>query len=427
MKIAILTTFTKFFPGYSLTGIVKDKATMLAKYGHEVHLFVNERYNGESFSDDVILEKKIPFAHLKDYKAISEVSAEHKLVVNNMKMMLLKECAAFDIIMTEDFIFQGWNLPYALGIIEATPQMEKPRWMHWVHSVPTGGRDYWDIKLYGNKHKVIYPNQTDKILVYEMFKGNINSIRIIPHIKDVRTWDDFHPEANNIIDWAPQLMTADIVQVYPCSVDRLEHKGLSEVIKIFSYLKKATRTVCLFVATQWATGQKQWDAVDEYRKLAGEYGLIPGKDIIFSSDYKPTAARGKPLYGVAIPREVLKDLMKLSNLFVFPTQEETFGLVWPEICLSGSPLLVLNKSLNMMAEVSGMNALFFDFGSFHNKVNRPLEEQDRWLAAVTYAILGTMSLDHSIRSRTWVRQKYNYDYLYQHYYGPIMAESKSWI
>ncbi len=424
MKVGILTTFSKFYPGYSLTGIVKDQATMLSRYGHEVHLFVNERYSGEDFPAKVTLEKKIPFTHLKDYKSVSEVIPEHTLIKNNTKMMLIKELHDYDIIFTHDFVFQGWNLPYAIAIMEAAKELEKPRWMHWVHSVPTIFSDWWDINLYGKKHKIIYPNQTDKVRVCEQFRGVVDDVRVIPHIKDIRTWMDFTNETKEIIDWAPRLMSSDIVGIYPCSVDRLEAKGLSKVIRIFNFIHQSMKSVCLLVVTQWATGQKQFDIISNYKKEALQLGLIVGRDIVFSADYKIT--NNRPKYGVGLPKEILRELMMLGNLFIMPTREETFGLVIPEISLSGSPLLVLNKSLSMMNEVAGLNGLFFDFGSFHNTVNRPMEERDRFLGAVATIILGRMQQDESIQARTFMRKRYNYDYIYHNYYSPIMNESRNW-
>jgi len=425
MKVAILTNFTEFYPAYSLTGIVKDQVVMLSRYGHEVHLFVNDHYNGESFPGNVQLEKKIPFAHLTDYKSLNDLSPEHKMTANATKVVLVKELQDYDIIFTHDFIFTGWNLPYAIGVKEANKELEKPRWLNWVHSVPSALSDWWNINAYGKKHKIIYPNRTDKIQVCEQFRGKVDDVRVIPHVKDIRSWMDFNEETNNIIDFAPQLMTADIVSIYPCSVDRLQAKGLSSVIRIINYLKRSMKSVCLLVATQWTTTQKQFDIIDKYKKEAAQLNLIIGRDIIFSSDYQ--VKNNKPKYGVGVPKEVLRELMMLGNLFIMPTVEETFGLVIPEIVLSGSPLIVLNKSLAMMAEVSGLNGLFFDFGAFNNTVNRPPEEEDKFLAAVAMVILGRILQDDSIMAKTFMRKHYNYDYIYHNYYAPIMAESKFWL
>ena len=80
-KIALLSNMMEFNPGYSLTGIIKDQARMLQEYGHEVHLFVNSAYHGESFSENVILHKSVPFAHLKDYHRRAQITEEHKEIV----------------------------------------------------------------------------------------------------------------------------------------------------------------------------------------------------------------------------------------------------------------------------------------------------------------------------------------------------------
>jgi glycosyltransferase involved in cell wall biosynthesis len=419
MKIALMTNFQEFTPGYSLTGIVKDQAEMLAKYGHEVHLFVNDQYNGEKFSDDVILEKKIPFSHLKDYRTIKDLTPDHKMLINTTAEILRRELADYDFAYTHDFVFTGWNLPYGMACKEASPDLPNLRWLHWIHSVPSAGSDWWDIKSFGPHHRLVFPNATDRIRVAEQYKGMMDDVRIIPHIKDIRTWFDFSEETRKFIDHYPAVLNADIVQVYPASVDRLEAKRVREVILIFSKLKTMGVSVCLVIANQWATGTQQKQDVEKYKKIAARNGLINGEEFIFTSDFEA------PKYDVGIPKHMVRELLQCSNLFIFPTREESFGLVVPEAALSGGVLLVLNSSLPAQLEISGHTALYFTFGSFCNEVKH--ENEESFLRDVGIIILGRMQQDESILAKTFVRQHYNMDYLYHRVYAPIMAEASLWV
>ena len=424
MKIAILTNFMEFNPGYSLTGIVKDQAIMFIKYGHEVHLYVNEQYHGIEGEKEINhpqfqLCKKIPFAHLKDYSSKDQLLRDHTDTIERTSQLIVTEMQDYDAILTHDFVFTGWNMPYALGIQKASSFISKPAWLHWIHSVPTVNSDWWNISDYGKKHKLVFPNKTDARRVAEQFNGWDRDVVTIPHIKDLRTWFDFSKETVQFINDFPKVMQSQIVQIFPASVDRLTAKRVKEVIVLFSRFKKRGKSVCLVIANQWATQRQQKEQVDKYLIEASSYGLEPMSEVIFTSEWR------QPKYDQGIPKNMVRELFQCSNLFVFPTKEESFGLVVPEAALSGGCLLVLNKSLQQQIEISGGDAVYVDFGSFHNNFE-PVGGWGKYLDDVASIILNKMDDNESVLTKTFARLTYNIDNLYWNFYEPIIKGSMTW-
>lgn len=430
MKIAILTNMMEMNPGYSLTGIIQDQIRMLVTHGHEVHLFVNEQFHGKgNFSampeedlekygitdDNFKIRKLIPFAHLIDYDTVTKLSPDHKKTVEKTRNMLKEELKDFEIAFTHDFIFTGWFMPYGLACKEVSRFLET-RWMHWIHSVPSSMRDWWDIRGYGPKHRIIFPNNTTRQQVVEQFRGWPDHMRRIHHIKDPRSWFNFDKETVEFIKKYPAVMHSNIVCVYPASVDRLHAKRVDKVIRIMAEIKNRMKTACLVIANQWATTRKHKQNIGNYKAIASKFGMEPDIDMIFTSDF------GKQ-YEVGLPQYMIRNLFLLSNVFFFPTKEESFGLVLPEAGLSGC-IPVTNKSLAMMMEVSGGHSLAFDFGSHHMEFQH--QNEDAYLRDIAAIVISRFTQDESIRMKTFVRTRYNWDHLYNTQYLPIMKESKEW-
>ena len=421
MNIAILTNFQDFNPGYSLTGIVHDQVTMLTRYGHTVHLFTCEQYNPQydiPLPEGVTVHHAVPFGHLKDYNTLTALEEPGKVLAKKTEEFLVTHLTLnkIDIVFTHDWIFTGWNLPYSIGIRLASKQVPDVRWLHWIHSVPSVLYDWWTIRSYGPKHKIIFPNEVDRLRVAEQFRGEVEDVRVIPHIKDLRTWYDFDEETCRFINDYPAVMQADFVQIYPASTDRLTAKRVDIVAQIFGQLKGRGFKVCLVVANQWATGRQRKEDVENFYKFANKCGLKRDVDFIFTSEWDEKYATG-------IPRVMLRELTLCSNLFIFPTREESFGLVGPEAAHAGA-FLVLNKNLEMMKDVFGGNGMYADFGSFTH--DQKYENALKYYYDIGSIIIGRCWQSEAFRTKTWCRQMLNSDYLYIYKYEPVMEESKLW-
>jgi hypothetical protein len=172
------------------------------------------------------------------------------------------------------------------------------------------------------------------------------------------------------------------------------------------------------IAAQWATGRTQKQNIDHYKSIATQVGLVPDVDFIFTSDFE------SPKFDVGIPKRFLRELMLCANVFIFPTREESFGLIFPEVCLSSAVIPLANKSLRMLGEVAGNNGLFFDFGSFHHSVTN--KNTARYFSDMAGLILGRMEQNESVKIKTYMRQTYNYDNLYYREYEPLFSETRTW-
>ena len=424
MNIAILTNFQDFNPGYSLTGIVLDQARMLIRKGDTVHLFVSERFNKESIefvkqfpeflSEKLHIHTVVPFGHLIDYSTMINWTEDHKTLSARVASVLSKSFleAKIEVAFTHDWIFTGWNLPYAGGIRYLSLLQPEIGWLHWVHSVPSVMRDWWTLDSYGPSHYIVFPNKTEAKRVAEQFRVDQSRVLPIPHIKDIRSWYEVCPEVWEFVDNHPNFLQADLIQVYPASSDRLSAKGVDRLIGIFScWKKKTSSSVCLVIANQWATGRNRKEGIDKYYDIAAKSGMVPMEELIFTSDEKKSFEKG-------ISSRMLRELQLFSNVFIFPTREESFGLVGPEAALAGV-VPVLNNSLFMMREVFQNSGLYYDFSSFHNQFE-PGQGWENYLEAVALQVYSQISTNPAILAKTYCRQRYNMDFLYQRYYLPHM-------
>jgi len=392
---------------------------MLVRHGHDVDLVVREDFNCKGDIPSTI-KPWIPKADLIDYESKKFLIKEHEEFADELAKRMCAELKDHDIIFTHDWIFTGWNYPMFLGLQKASEMGLKARGLHWIHSLPVNRKDWWNLEGLRPLHKIVFPAQCYKQLVAESYRCTWEDIKRIPHIRDMRTFMGFREDTCELIDAFPGIMQADIVQIYPASADRMTAKRVRELILIFKEFKKMGLSVCLVVANQWATQRNQKEEIDEYVQLGLNNGLDL-KELVFTSEFQ------RPRYECGLPQEMLRELYQCSNLFIFPTREESWGLVLPEAVLAGGVLPVINHHLDVLPEVTGNRGLRFGFGSWQVDLNyEPLGGEGAYFEAVAGAVLQRMTEEESVATKTVIRMNYNMDNLYNKTYGPILQESKQW-
>ena len=193
----------------------------------------------------------------------------------------------FDIVITHDWLLVGPLLPYAEALRLIAPHTRHIAFPALDASIPSQGRDWWTIQRYGHDQQIlIYPQQdrprsgSTDVLHRPASSQGIPSCGGPPNVVQV------HEHSWNIIDSVPGLMSADFVQIYPISADRMSDKGLKKLIYVFKELKSLGRSVCLLVADAW-TGRFPRQDKEQYRRIADRNNMTPD-EFGFTSDLAAT-------------------------------------------------------------------------------------------------------------------------------------------
>jgi len=279
------------------------------------------------------------------------------------------------------------------------------KWVHWVHSA-LGER----LALKMPHAKYIYMNYADASRFAEHIGVGMEDVRVVFNDKDPRFFFDWHEITRQIAD-KYDLFNKDIIQTYPMCTTRMGSKGIDHVIKVFSKLKKLGNNVLLIIVN--SNGRKRTEEIEQKLKSAYEQGLDKG-DILFTSTICSESASG-------VPRRVVRDLMTISNLFIFPSLSE----VCPNVLLEASitkQLIVINRDFPALFDFGedGKTCLAYNFGSL-------IKAGFRYRTEEGYANLAKEINEHLIHSKSnqqflKIMKATNIDTIYHKQLEPLLYE-----
>lgn len=409
MKIGIATAFSSMLDFYSLTSVVMQQIKMILQAGHKPVLIVMDDFNWTVPADlnGLEIRKGIPAFHKIDYMSLEDMTPEHQALVPRISETLGAVVSDLDAVFTHDLLFTGWNLPIGMAVHNVATKYGP--WLHWIHSVPAGRRDYWKLP---DKSLLVYPNETNRILCAENFRTWREKILIVPHCCDIRDFAVTSPVAKELIT-RYDLLGADLIQVYPVPIDRADAKGVHHVIRMFGMLKDMGNVVRVVFPNAWCNVDKWRERVTGYYSLAESYGLSD-REVIFTS----VALGGS--YEVGLPMSDIKDLELCGNLFICPTISETFGFSIAEAACMGS-LLVLNEDLPMLAEICGGvgNAIWAKFSSnFYKTVHK---DEEKYYRDICKIIMHHVNSNPLFKSKTFYRKQYRREAVWARLENAILA------
>jgi glycosyltransferase involved in cell wall biosynthesis len=302
---------------------------------------------------------------------------------------------------------------------------EFPRvlWLHWIHSAPEPHASFPDDDPRGGRFKrfpgglLVYPNSYDVPRVARQYGVDEDEVRVVPHGMDYARAFDFHPLTTALVE-RYDLYSPDILAIYPIRMDR--GKQPEKLVRLFSEMKKAGRSVRLLVLNFHSTGRHFIDYRDELLEEARRLGL-DDDEVVFTNRIEslPGTSDGDlQRYRVEFPHKVVLDLFHLTNLYVHPSASETYSYVCQEAAACGN-LLFLNDDFPPMRDIYGAAAHYLKFSStLFTTTHRP--DELAYYAEVARMIFHRLEAEKTVCQKTRIRQTRNLDAVFRNHLEPLL-------
>jgi len=394
MRVAILTAFRSMPETYSLVNDVRDHIKLLKKYGHDVVFYAQEGCSGKGIE----CEMRDIFPRFSIEKGKVDPKKKKELIE-----IFKKELPQYDIVIEHDLIYLSHYFTYGEAIMECGVDV---KWMHWAHSFIVGR----NIDM--PRSRYIYMNYTDVPRLAKSIGVPEEKIRVIFNDKDARIFFDWHPITKQIADKI-DLFNRDIIQTYPLCTTRMDAKGIDKAIKVFAELKKLGQSVLLIFCNSNGRKPKHQEQVERKIEYAKSQGLEED-DIFFTSQLSRETRSG-------VPRDVVRDLMQISNLFVFPSTSEVCSNVLLEASMT-KQLIILNKSFKPLFDFGdeGKTVMAYEFGSTRG-INLMANMQSAH-EKLAKEIIVQIEQSKPLQQFKKIHRICNIDTLYKEQWEPILEE-----
>lgn len=386
MKVGILTTFSNMSETYSLVAIVKNQIDMLTKAGHEVVLFVNENFHGDAPCE---IRAIVPVFSYEQYLSVSSIPSH---LVSSIKDALEANMRDIDVCFTHDIVLQDSFLAHNLAIRKVNLPI---RWRHWIHSQPN------NVKLASvpEGHKIVFLNYADRLSVAERYGTWMSKVGVV-----YNTVEPFVFGGGQIVEKLSKVFEGKDVKIaYAFCTTRMGAKGVEKLLRLAGKIKANGKSVGICLMNSNANAEREKSAVKNMSGFALSQGLAE-EDFLFTSTI------GKYLE-CGVPRDVVRSMFALSNVFIFPTVSECCSMVLLE-AMSGENLLVLNDDIPNMKEIGGYDsALYMKFGSLWN--NTQYSDENRYFNDWAKIIINQLDSDMPKRAKKRAETVFTNDWVYE--------------
>ena len=363
--ICIVTGFYTLDPSYSLVRIAEEQIKMLTQSGYKIKVIVERglpdtELVGAWADSNVRIERIPPFNRDNDGMILDNYQKD----VNELHEALREILKGVKVVLTHDLIAMPAEILLNLAMRKVAEERPDIRFLHMIHSATSPSIRCSDeniraiIQQNFPNSLILYPNNWDRKRVAINYHCPLDNVICVHHPIDIPEYLGFHELTKELVR-EKDLLNADVLAVYPARLDR--GKQVEYPIKIFAAIKRTGRSVRLVVMDFSSTGGDKVIYRDELKRLAREEGL-DDKEITFMSEWRSET-------NLHSPRQVVRDLMLISNLYIHSSTSETFSLTSQEAIICKN-FLVLNHHFPPMRDIYGSkNILYEPFGSAVNSLD----------------------------------------------------------
>lgn len=376
-KVAVLTTFRSLPSGYGLVPVVLSQLKMLVNHGYTPVFYGEENFgrhpDRERIPEGVEFRPRVPFVHLFDYQPgrpiqkhdVDGVGEHHPKgnrtnwfkQVDYIAEVLEPELKEFDVVITHDIIFQTWFLVHNAAIRAIAEMHPEIRWIHWLHSGPSprpGRVKYPHSLRFSDMPNSVWisPNETMCRKFAVMYDIPESRLKVVYHVFDPVRFFDMHPWSVKLIE-EHNLYDPDVLAVWATRVDHPTAKGMYKALRLIGGMNEHASATMLFL-NSWSNSPSAKANIKALKKAGEKFG-IPPERLIFSSEMGKEWERG-------VPWKVVRDMLMIGNLFVFPSVSETFSFAMIEAAATKN-MLILNEKLEVMKELAEHRADYIEGNS----------------------------------------------------------------
>lgn len=353
----------------------------------------------------------------------------YKELVQKTKDALMGILASIDVCITHDIIYQPAHLIHNLASREVAVELVHLRWLHWIHSATSpeilcSAEDARPLLKRPFPNALIcYPNYADIPRVAVNYGWEEDFVKWVPHPVDIPDYLGMHPLSKKLVQ-DKKILQADVIAVYPARLDR--GKQPEHIIKIMGAIKKSGRSVRLVIMDFHSTGGDKLVYRDDMKRIAQEWQVAD--EVTWLSEYDESLK-------YEAPRQMVRDLMLISNVYIHPSVSETYSLATQEAAICKN-ILVLNKDFPPMAQLWGQWPIYRQFSSAINSTTgfngdtmwnhsdgtrKPYpENQAEYYAELAMNINYYLENNAVLMEHRMVRQKRSIEYVFKTYVEPLL-------